>query len=176
VYARQSLGLSDHDQVATDAALGAGGGVYFGRRSAAARTHRSFRMGIVKEFKEFIIRGNMIDLAVGLVVGAAFSAVVKSLVNDIIMPPPGYVLGKVDFANLHIPIPVPDGEPVKINYGLFINALIALLIQGVAIFVLIKFINQMKRKEEETPKDEPKPAQDIVLLSEIRDLLAERKG
>ncbi|MEM9914965.1 MAG: large-conductance mechanosensitive channel protein MscL [Planctomycetota bacterium] len=133
-------------------------------------------MGIVKEFKEFILKGNMIDLAVGLVIGAAFGATVKSLVDDIVMPPLGYLMGRVDFAALHIPIPVPDGDPVKINYGLFVNACIALLIQGLAIFIVIKIINKMKRKEEEAPKEPPAPPKEEVLLTEIRDLLAKQNG
>ncbi|MEM9882256.1 MAG: large-conductance mechanosensitive channel protein MscL [Planctomycetota bacterium] len=154
-------------------------------------------MGIVKEFKEFIIKGNMVDMAVGIIIGAAFGLVVKSFVADIIMPPIGAAMGGIDFAELKYEL-VPaleagtdaDGNPVThpvtqleikkdipavtLNYGLFINACIALLIQGFAIFILIKFINAMKRKEEETPKEAPKPSQDIVLLGEIRDLLAER--
>jgi large conductance mechanosensitive channel len=146
-------------------------------------------MGIVKEFKEFIIRGNMVDMAVGIIIGAAFGLVVKSFVADIIMPPIGAAMGGIDFAELKYPLvdPVAEGEKhpvtgftavkdipaVTINYGLFINACIALLIQGIAIFILIKFINSMKRKEEQTPKEAPKPAQEVVLLSEIRDLLAQ---
>lgn len=149
-------------------------------------------MGIVKEFKEFIIKGNMIDMAVGIIIGAAFGVVVKSLVADIIMPPVGAMLGGVDFSELKFGIleAVPANTehpvtglvveeaipPVTINYGLFINALITLLIQGIAIFVLVKFINKMKRKEEETPKEAPKPSEDIVLLAEIRDLMKQQQG
>ncbi|MEM6458639.1 MAG: large-conductance mechanosensitive channel protein MscL [Planctomycetota bacterium] len=135
-------------------------------------------MGIVKEFKEFILKGNMIDLAVGIIIGAAFGAVVKSLVDNILMPPLGYLMGQVDFAELAIEIPVPEGtgDPVLVKYGEFINACIALLIQGFAIFLVIKGINAMKRKEEETPKEDPKPSQDIVLLSEIRDLMAKQQS
>lgn len=149
-------------------------------------------MGIIKEFKEFIIKGNMVDMAVGIIIGAAFGLVVKSFVADIIMPPIGAAMGGIDFADLKYTLiePIAAGEThpitqievakdipaVTINYGLFINACIALLIQGFAIFILIKFINSMKRKEEETPKEAPKPAQDIVLLSEIRDLLAKKDG
>lgn len=149
-------------------------------------------MGIVKEFKEFIIKGNMVDMAVGIIIGAAFGLVVKSFVADIIMPPIGAAMGGIDFADLKYTIVDPvaagtehpvtgitvekDIPAVTLNYGLFINACIALLIQGIAIFILIKFINSMKRKEEETPKEAPKPSQDIVLLSEIRDLLAKNEG
>lgn len=149
-------------------------------------------MGFIKEFKEFIIRGNMVDMAVGIIIGAAFGVVVKSLVSDVIMPPIGAAMGGVDFSELKIGIldPVLAGQKhpvtgievaqdipaVTINYGLFINACITLLIQGIAIFILIKFINKMKRKEEETPKEAPKPAQDIVLLAEIRDLMKQQSG
>ena len=156
-------------------------------------------MGFIREFKEFIIRGNMIDMAVGIIIGAAFGLVVKSMVADIIMPPIGAAMGGIDFSDLKIelipalePGTAADGTPkthpvtglevkkeipaVTINYGLFINACIALLIQGFAIFLLIKSINKMKRKEEETPQEAPKPAQDIVLLSEIRDLLAKQNN
>lgn len=154
-------------------------------------------MGIVKEFKEFIIKGNMVDMAVGIIIGAAFGLVVKSFVADIIMPPIGAAMGGIDFADLKTELvpalsPAAEGaEPVvhpvtgvevtkdipavTLNYGLFINACIALLIQGFAIFILIKFINKMKRKEEETPKEAPKPSEDIVLLAEIRDLMKQKQ-
>lgn len=132
-------------------------------------------MSVASEFKEFILRGNMIDLAVGIIVGAAFSAVIKSLVDNVLMPPLGWALGQVDFAELAVRIPVPEGtgDPVEIKYGLFINSCIALIIQGLAIFVVIKVINSMKRKQEVAPKDTPTPI-DVVLLTEIRDLLAKR--
>ncbi|MEM7626958.1 MAG: large-conductance mechanosensitive channel protein MscL [Planctomycetota bacterium] len=149
-------------------------------------------MGIIKEFKEFIIKGNMIDMAVGIIIGAAFGLVVKSFVADIIMPPIGAAMGGIDFADLKYPLvdAVAEGEEhpvtgievakdipaVTLNYGLFINACIALLIQGIAIFILIKMINKMKRKEEEAPKEDPKPSEDVVLLGEIRDLLAKQGG
>ena len=127
-------------------------------------------MKIVQEFKEFILKGNMVDLAVGIVIGAAFSAVVNSLVKDILMPPLGYVLGKVDFSDLTLPIPVPDGEPVEIRYGSFLNALIALLIQGLAIFAVVKVINRIKQEQEKNPEAAPTPVE-VELLREIRDEL-----
>lgn len=149
-------------------------------------------MGIVKEFKEFILKGNMIDMAVGIIIGAAFGLVVKSFVADIVMPPVGAAMGGIDFADLkHVLVKeVPQGAEhpvtgievaktvpaVTLNYGLFINACIALFIQGLAIFVMIKIINNMKRKAEEAPKEDPKPSEDVVLLSEIRDLLAKQNG
>ncbi|MEM8738695.1 MAG: large-conductance mechanosensitive channel protein MscL [Planctomycetota bacterium] len=151
-------------------------------------------MGMIKEFKEFILKGNMIDMAVGIIIGAAFGLVVKSLVADVIMPPIGAAMGGVDFSEykavLVEPITASPENPtqhpvtgvevtkdlpaVTLNYGSFINACITLVIQGFAIFLLIKVINKMKRKEEEKPQEAPKPAQDIVLLSEIRDLLKQQ--
>ncbi len=146
-------------------------------------------MGLFKEFKTFIVKGNAIDMAVGIIIGAAFGAVVKSLVDNILMPPLGYVLGGIDFASyayvlapavkagdLH-PITqiavVKDIPAVTISYGIFINALIALVIQGFAIFLVVKGINSLKRKDETVPAPEAPPA-DITLLTEIRDLLRER--
>ncbi len=158
-------------------------------RGVAARTRspdKESTMGIIKEFKEFILKGNMIDLAVGLILGAAFGAAVNSLVKDVVMPPIGAAMGGIDFSDMSYELVEPvakgeehpvtgievkkDLEAVTLNYGLFINACIALLIQGLAIFVVIKIINSMKRKEEEAPKEEPTPA-DIQLLTEIRDAL-----
>ncbi len=144
-------------------------------------------MGLIKEFKEFIVKGNAIDLAVGLIIGAAFGAVVNSLVNDVIMPPVGALMGGIDFSSLSYTVmdgvkagqthPVTqlvvekDVAPVVIGYGKFINALIALLIQGFAIFMVVKAINRLKRKADEAPAA---PPADIALLSEIRDLLKRR--
>ncbi len=143
-------------------------------------------MGLINEFKEFIVKGNAIDLAVGLIVGAAFGAVVNSLVTDVIMPPVGALMGGVDFSSLSYEIlkGVPAGEthpitqlevkenipPVVIGYGKFINALIALVIQGFAIFMVVKLINKLKRKADDAPAPAA-PAADIQLLTEIRDLL-----
>ena len=145
-------------------------------------------MGIIKEFKEFIIKGNMIDMAVGIIIGAAFGLVVKSFVADIVMPPVGAAMGGIDFADLKYqlvaPVAAGDTHPVTnievkkdipavtLNYGLFINACIALLIQGFAIFIMIKIINNMKRAEEEKPAEPAAPPKQEVLLEEIRDLLA----
>jgi large conductance mechanosensitive channel len=117
-----------------------------------------------KEFKEFIMRGSVLDLAIGVIIGAAFGAIVTSLVNDIIMPPIGLVLGKVDFANLYIllqegtpgsPYPsLADAQAagaVTMNYGVFINAVISFLIVAFVIFVVIRGVNRMRREEEEAP-------------------------
>lgn len=142
-------------------------------------------MGLLKEFKEFIVKGNAIDLAVGIIIGAAFGATVTSLVNDVIMPPIGALMGGVDFSSMKYEVlaEVPEGTnhpvtgiavtktvpAVVIGYGKFINAIIALIIQGFAIFMIVKAINSMKRKSEAAPP--PAPPADIQLLSEIRDLL-----
>jgi large conductance mechanosensitive channel len=144
-------------------------------------------MGLIKEFKEFIVKGNAIDLAVGLIIGAAFGSVVNSLVQDVIMPPIGALMGGVDFSSLAVPVldavkagdthPVTqlkvekDIPAVVISYGKFINACIALMIQGFAIFMIVKAINSMKRKSEEAPAA---PAADVALLTEIRDLLKKK--
>jgi len=137
---------------------------------------------MLKEFKEFAIRGNVVDMAVGIIIGAAFGTIVTSLVNDIIMPPIGVLLGNVDFTNIftvisHGTVPGPyetlqaakDVGAVTINWGKFLNTIISFIIVSLAVFVLIKNINRLKKKEEEKPPAEP-PA-DIKLLTEIRDLL-----
>ena len=130
-------------------------------------------MGMVQEFKKFAIRGNVIDMAVGIVIGAAFGKIVSSFVADVIMPPLGLMLGDVDFSNLlWVLKPATEtAEAVTVNYGVFIMTIIDFFIIALAIFMVIKGINEMKRKEEETPKEEPKPSQEIVLLTEIRDEL-----
>ncbi len=105
-------------------------------------------MSMVKEFKEFILKGNMIDMAVGIVIGGAFGTVIKSLVDNVIMPPIGYLMGKVDFSAMSAKLPVPDGEPVEIKYGLFINALIGLVIVGFALFMVVKMMNRLRQQFE----------------------------
>ena len=105
-------------------------------------------MSMVKEFKEFILKGNMIDMAVGIVIGGAFGTVIKSLVDNVIMPPIGYLLGKVDFSAMSAKLPVPDGEPVEIKYGLFINAMIGLVIVGFALFMVVKMMNRVRQQFE----------------------------
>ncbi|XVG95526.1 large-conductance mechanosensitive channel protein MscL [Eubacteriales bacterium KG127] len=119
----------------------------------------------IKEFKEFMARGNVIDLAVAVVIGGAFTAIVNSLVNDIIMPILGIILGGINFGNLMLTV-----GSAEIRYGMFIQAVINLLLIGLVIFSLIKAMNRFKKKEE--VKEEPAaPAEDIKLLTEIRDLL-----
>ncbi len=133
-------------------------------------------MSVVKEFKEFAMRGNVIDLAVGIVIGAAFGKIVTSLVNDVIMPPLGQVIGGVNFSGLKLTIGSPIGgrEVVTINYGAFIQTLVDFTIVAFAIFLLVKAINQMKRKEAAAPAAPPAPTKDQQLLMEIRDLLKAR--
>ncbi|WP_141693928.1 large conductance mechanosensitive channel protein MscL [Methyloligella halotolerans] len=137
---------------------------------------------MVKEFKEFALRGNVVDMAVGIIIGAAFSTIVKSLVDDVIMPPIGVVTGGVDFSDLFIAL---DGESYQslavareagaptINYGLFINSVISFAIVAFVLFLLIKGMNHLRRKQEdESNQDVPAP-KDIQLLEEIRDALVE---
>lgn len=134
-------------------------------------------MGIVKEFKSFAMRGNVLDMAVGIIIGTAFGKIISSLVTDVIMPPIGLLLGNVDFSNLKFELKqaVMEGdqviaEAVSLNYGVFINTLIEFLIIAFSIFMVIKAINKMKKKEEAAPEPDPGPSEK-ELLSEIRDLL-----
>lgn len=137
-------------------------------------------MSVLKEFREFALKGNVVDLAVGVIIGAAFNGIVQSLVNDLIMPPIGWVTGGLDFSDLAFTLPPspmapPDAELVTINYGKFITVLISFLIVAWVIFLLVKAINRMKRKQEEAPPSAPEKPEDIKLLGEIRDLLKERR-
>ena len=131
-------------------------------------------MGMLQEFKEFAMKGNVVDLAVGVIIGAAFGAVVTSLVENVMMPPLGYIIGKVDFSQLAINLPT-DEEPVEIKYGLFINALIKFLIQAFAVFLVVKVMNKMMKEKEEAPK-EPELSTEEKLLTEIRDALKGNTG
>ena len=134
--------------------------------------------GFFAEFRKFIARGNVMDMAVGLVVGSAFTAIVNSLVNDIIMPIVGLLTGGIDFQNLQIVLKpaTESAEAVAIRYGLFINKIISFVIIAFAVFCIVKAINKMReaiaKKEEAAAAAAPAaPAPDIVLLTEIRDLL-----
>ncbi len=133
---------------------------------------------MLKEFREFAMRGNVIDLAVGFILGGAFGTIVKSLVNDVIMPPIGLALGGVDFSTLKIVLQsgneAEEIAEVAISYGLFINNVISFLIVAWALFILIKAMNAMKRKEVEAPAEPEAPPKQEVLLEEIRDLLAKK--
>jgi large conductance mechanosensitive channel len=142
----------------------------------------STTMGIVKEFKEFAMRGNVMDMAVGIIVGAAFSSIVNSFVKDVMMPPLGVLTGGVDFSDkklmLRDAVPAHDGHPaanaVFLNYGLFINAVINFIIVAFAIFILVKAMNAMRRKEQAAPAPPPGPTPDQKLLMEIRDAIRSR--
>ncbi|PIR06484.1 MAG: large conductance mechanosensitive channel protein MscL [Candidatus Komeilibacteria bacterium CG11_big_fil_rev_8_21_14_0_20_36_20] len=139
-----------------------------------------------KEFKKFAIRGNVIDMAVGIIIGASFGTIVKSLVNDIIMPPIGLLLGKVDFSNFFIQLKsghptgpyasVADAQAagaITVNYGLFISAIISFLIVAWVVFILIRSINRLKTQEEK-PTAPPQLPKEELLLTEIRDLLKKK--
>ena len=140
-------------------------------------------MGMIKEFKEFAVKGNVVDMAVGIIIGGAFGTIVKSLVSDIIMPPIGLALGGVDFSDLFINLTdiqydslaaaQEAGAPV-IAYGAFINNVISFLIVAFAVFLLVKGINSLKKKQEEAPAKAPEPPRQEVLLEEIRDALKAR--
>ena len=133
-------------------------------------------MSFISEFKAFAMRGNVIDLAVGVVIGAAFGKIVTSLVDQVIMPPLGVVIGNVDFSDLVIKIgtPVADAKGVVtggaiIKYGVFLNTIIQFIIVAIAIFLVVKLMNRLTHKQEAAPPPPPPP--EVVLLTEIRDLL-----
>jgi large conductance mechanosensitive channel len=135
-----------------------------------------------REFRDFAMRGNVVDLAVGIIIGAAFTTIVNSLVNDLIMPPLGVLIGGVDFSNFFVTLKGgshPTLEAAKaagavtVNYGLFINAVIRFVIVAFAIFILVKQINRLKA-EEPAPEPAPEPSREELLLAEIRDLLKAR--
>lgn len=131
-------------------------------------------MAFFKEFREFAVKGNVVDMAVGIIIGAAFGKIVASLVENVMMPPLGYLMGRVDFSDLSFKLPVPTGEPVEIKYGMFINTLINFTIVAFALFLLIKVINRLKREDAKTPAAPAGPSVDQQLLTEIRDLLKKR--
>ena len=140
-------------------------------------------MSLVKEFKEFAVKGNAVDMAVGIIVGAAFGKIVTSIVNDIIMPPIGKLLGGVNFTGLFINLgsetyaTLADAKAAgaaTLNYGAFLQTVVDFVIVAFAIFMLVKGINSLRKKEEETPAEPPAPPEDVVLLREIRDALQKR--
>jgi len=133
-------------------------------------------MGMMKEFKEFAMRGNVVDMAVGIVIGAAFGKIVSSFVKDVLMPPIGVLMGGVNFSDLSFTLKEAVGKSpaVVIKYGVFIQTVIDFLIVAFAIFMLIKGINAMKKKEEEAPAAPPEPPKEEILLTEIRDILKEK--
>jgi large conductance mechanosensitive channel len=128
-------------------------------------------MSILSEFKEFAMRGNVIDLAVGVIIGAAFSPIVGTLVENIIMPPIGYILAGIDFSSLAITLPTPTGDGVLIRYGLFLNAVLKFMITALAIFLLIRAINKFQKPAAASA---PPPSASEVYLREIRDALVKK--
>jgi large conductance mechanosensitive channel len=130
-------------------------------------------MSLIKEFKEFAVKGNVVDMAVGIIIGGAFGKIVSSFVADVVMPPIGVLLGGIDFSKLAITVKeaTESTEAVSIKVGLFLNTVIDFIIIAFVIFMAIKAINKMKKKEEEKPAPPPAPSKQEVLLTEIRDLL-----
>lgn len=130
-------------------------------------------MKLVDEFKAFVMRGNVVDMAVGVIIGGAFGKIVTSLVNDIFMPIIGMIIGNVDFTSLEIKIgePVEGVEQAAIKYGMFIQEIVNFLIIALCIFMVIKLINKAKKKKDEEPAPAPEPTKEEVLLTEIRDAL-----
>jgi large conductance mechanosensitive channel len=130
-------------------------------------------MSFMKEFKEFAMKGNVVDLAVGLVIGAAFGKIVSSFVGDVLMPPLGMLIGGVDFTNLSLTLreATESVEAVTLRYGSFIQTVVDFVIIAFAIFLVVKAMNRLKRKKEEAPAAPPPPSKEVTLLSEIRDLL-----
>jgi large conductance mechanosensitive channel len=141
---------------------------------------------MLKEFKEFAIKGNMVDMAVGIIIGAAFGTVVTSLVNDVLMPVISGIIGTPDFSNLFVVLRNPSGAAftsvkaardagaVALAFGLFLNTIIAFLAVAIALFFLLKGINRMRRQEAAAPVAPPEPPEEVRLLGEIRDLLRRR--
>ncbi len=141
-------------------------------------------MSIVKEFKEFAMRGNIVDMAVGIIIGASFGKIITSLVNDVLMPPIGLAIGRVDFSQLHIVLQkaqpaVMEGEKiikpalaqVSMNYGPFIQTIIDFIIVAFCVFLLIKAMNKLMAKKEAAPAAPPAPSEEVTILKEIRDAL-----
>lgn len=140
---------------------------------------------MLKEFRTFIARGSVVDLAVGIILGTAFTAIVNSLVNDILMPPIGVIVGGIDFSNIFINLTGGDyaslaqareAGAATVNIGVFVNAVLNFLIVGFAVFILVKQVNRLYRREAAQPSAPPAPPRQEVLLEEIRDLLAQRRG
>ncbi|MEZ5363124.1 MAG: large-conductance mechanosensitive channel protein MscL [Bryobacterales bacterium] len=138
---------------------------------------------MLKEFKEFAMRGNVMDMAVGIIIGGAFGKIVASFVNDVLMPPLGLMLGGVDFTNLFIPLDgsnhatlaaAQEAGAATLNYGAFIQTVVDFLIVAFAIFMMVKWMNNLQKKEEAKPAPPPEPSKEEKLLTEIRDLLAKQ--
>jgi len=131
-------------------------------------------MSMMTEFRDFAMRGNVVDMAVGIVIGGAFGKIVSSFVSDVLMPPIGMAMGGVDFTDLAVILQEASGDvaAVTLNYGSFIQTVVDFIIIAFAIFMVIKAMNSMKKKEEEAPAAPPKPSAEETLLTEIRDLLS----
>ncbi|HKI87897.1 MAG TPA: large-conductance mechanosensitive channel protein MscL [Draconibacterium sp.] len=145
-------------------------------------------MGVLKEFKSFAMKGNVLDLAVAVIIGGAFGKIITSFVNDVLMPPIGLLLGNADFSNLKVilksgqeavmngdQVVTPAVTEVAMRYGAFVNTILDFLIVAFAIFMVIKAFNRMKKKEEVKPAAPPAPTKEEVLLTEIRDILKDKK-
>ncbi len=134
-------------------------------------------MGMMKEFKEFAVKGNVVDMAVGIIIGAAFGKIVSSFVGDVIMPPIGVLLSGVTFSDMAFTLKAASGDSpaVVIGYGKFIQTVIDFIIIALSIFMAVKAMNSLKRKEQTAPAVPPPPSKEEVLLTEIRDLLKNRK-
>jgi large conductance mechanosensitive channel len=130
-------------------------------------------MSMIQEFKSFAMKGNVADMAVGIIIGAAFGKIVSSMVNDVIMPPLGLVIGGVDFSSLGVTLrSAADGTPATVlKYGVFINTIVDFIIVALAIFLVVRGMNALRKKQEEAPAAPPAPSKQEVLLGEIRDLL-----
>ncbi|MEQ1622198.1 MAG: large-conductance mechanosensitive channel protein MscL [Methylococcales bacterium] len=133
-------------------------------------------MSILKEFKEFAIKGNAVDMAVGIIIGAAFGKIISSMVADVIMPPIGLLIGGVDFTKLAVTLKEAEDKvpAVTLNYGNFIQTTVDFTIIAFAIFMVVKLLNKLKKQEEKAPTPEPGPSKEELLLTEIRDLLKEK--
>jgi len=138
---------------------------------------------MLQEFKNFAMRGNVVDMAVGIIIGASFGKIISSLVNDVIMPPIGMLMGNVDFSQLYVNLSeqaygslalAQEAGAPTINYGIFLNHVLDFLIVAFAIFMVIRGMNKLKKKEEEKPEEPPKPSEEVQLLTEIRDALGNR--
>ena len=148
-------------------------GAFFLPFFPAAIDFKAQQLSIIKEFREFAVKGNMIDMAVGIIIGGAFGKIVSSLVADVIMPPLGAIIGGVDFTGLKIVLKDKVGETaaVTLNYGQFLQQLVDFLIVAAAIFAVVKAINALKRPAPAAPAPAPAPSAEVKLLTEIRDLL-----
>jgi large conductance mechanosensitive channel len=133
--------------------------------------------GLLSEFRQFAVKGNVVDMAVGIIIGAAFGKIVSSLVADVVMPPIGFLIGGVDFSHLVLELKHSTGAlpPVAIKYGQFLQTVLDFVIVAAAVFALVKMIQKLKRQEAVAPSAPPAPSKEEELLTEIRDLLAEQR-